>query len=68
MKVTSIDSKRKRNSILLRKGKDIIFGGDCLHLKYGSLWIQCKAYPTLCFPITLTGAKGFLKNGKVSRA
>ncbi|EMO41660.1 hypothetical protein LEP1GSC186_2063 [Leptospira noguchii serovar Autumnalis str. ZUN142] len=65
MKAENISlKKRKKNATLLRKGTDLTLNEDYIHLRDGSLWVASWAWPNLCFPITLQGAKQFLKNGK----
>ncbi len=68
MKVISIDSKQKRNCLALRKGGCLILKKDILRFEGCCLQITLINYPNRCYPITLTGAKGFLKNGTVSWA
>ncbi|KXZ27297.1 hypothetical protein AYB34_08600 [Leptospira sp. ZV016] len=57
-------TKRKKNATLLRNGTDIYIKGNRLSLKDGILLATIKSYPSYRFPITLRGAKQFLKNGK----
>ncbi|WP_000864665.1 hypothetical protein [Leptospira interrogans] len=66
MKVINISSKQKRNCLALRKGGHLIFKKDILRFEGCCLRITLINYPTCDFPITLTGAKSFLKNGMVS--
>ncbi|EMN90562.1 hypothetical protein [Leptospira weilii] len=70
MKVTSIDDlRKKRNSIFLRKGKDLILdNGQSMHLLTRNLWVAVpEFFPDKYFPVTLAGAKQFLKHGTVVR-
>ncbi|EMO46832.1 hypothetical protein LEP1GSC187_2208 [Leptospira santarosai str. ZUN179] len=66
MKVVSIDSKQKRNCSALRRGGHLILKKDILRFAGCCLWITLVNYPNFCYPITLSGAKDFLKNGTVS--
>ncbi|MDI7209080.1 hypothetical protein [Leptospira santarosai] len=65
MKVSKLAVKRrKKNASLLRRGTDLTLNEDYIHLRAGSLWVASWAWPTRCFPITLQGAKQFLRDGR----
>lgn len=64
MKVTSIASKQERNCLALRRGMHLILKQDSLRFKQ-RFFITIAAYPNTEFPITLSGAKDFLKNGTI---
>ncbi|MCD1166201.1 hypothetical protein KQY10_11435 [Leptospira interrogans] len=66
MKVVNISSKQKRNCLALRKGGHLILEKDILRFEGCCLRITLINYPNRHYPITLTGAKSFLKNGTVA--
>ncbi|EMP02254.1 hypothetical protein LEP1GSC171_0243 [Leptospira santarosai str. HAI1380] len=65
MKVSKLAVKRrKKNASLLRGGADLTLDADYIRLRGGFLWVASWAWPDRRFPITLHGAKQFLRDGR----